>query len=58
LAPFDAVDEFLESDYSSEKQQDAAARFIVSPITIRTLLVNHGRIGREELEHELEAEAA
>lgn len=50
LSPFDVVDEELDGDYSDEAQQELAERFEVSPFTIRTLLVNHGRIDREELE--------
>jgi hypothetical protein len=58
LSPFDAVDQMLEGDYSTENQQDVASRFQVSPLTIRTLLVNHGRLEREELDEEFEAAAA
>ncbi len=58
LSPFEAVDEMLEGDYSSEKQQDVAEHFHVSPLTIRTSLVNHGRLEREELDEEFEAVAA
>ena len=57
LSPFDTVDEMLEGDYSIEKQQDVAEHFEVSPLTIRTLLVNHGRLEREELDGEFEAAA-
>jgi hypothetical protein len=49
LSPFEAVDHFLASDQSSEAQQDAAHHFQVSDLTIRTLLVNHRRLEREEL---------
>jgi hypothetical protein len=58
LSPFEAVDEMLGGDYSMENQQDVAEHFDVSPLTIRTLLVNHGRIEREELDGEFEAAAA
>ena len=57
LSPFEAVDEMLAGDYSTEHQQDIAEHFDVSPITIRTLLVNHGRVEREMLEEEPEAAA-
>ena len=50
LSPFQAVDEMLGGDYSMESQQDAAHHFGVSALTISTLLVNHGRIGRNELD--------
>lgn len=55
LSPFQAVDELLNGDYSDEKQEEAAHHFDVSEKTIRTLLVNHKRIDRSELEF---AEAA
>ena len=48
LSPFAAVDEMLNGDYSEDMQNDAADRFNVSPMTIRTQLVNRGRIGLEE----------
>jgi hypothetical protein len=58
LSPFETVDEMLAGDYSMENQQDVADHFQVSPLTIRTLLVNHGRLQREELDEEFEAAAA
>jgi hypothetical protein len=58
LAPFGAVDEMLAGDYSLENQQDAADHFNVSDRTICTMLVNHGRLEREELEAEFEVAAA
>lgn len=58
LSPFETVDEMLAADYSIEHQQDIAEHFDVSPITIRTLLVNNGRIERADLEEEPEASAA
>jgi hypothetical protein len=58
LSPFETVDEMLADDYSNEHQQDVAEHFEVSPLTIRTLLVNHGRLEREELDGEFEAAAA
>jgi len=57
LSPFDAVDALLAGDYSAEAQVDAAEHFHVSPLTIRTLLVNHGRLEREELEADIGAAA-
>lgn len=50
LSPFQAVDEILKGDYSMESQQDVAHHFDVSELTIRTLLVNHNRINRSELD--------
>jgi len=58
LSPFDAVDEMLGDDYSTENQKDVAEHFKVSELTIRTLLVNHGRLEREEIDGEFEVLAA
>jgi hypothetical protein len=58
LSPFEAVDEMLAGDYSMENQLDVAEHFEVSPLTIGTLLVNHGRIEREDLDEELVAASA
>jgi hypothetical protein len=57
LSPFEAIDEMLASDYSMENQLDVAEHFEVSPLTIRTLLVNHGRLEREDINEELETAA-
>lgn len=57
LSPFDAVDTMLAGDYSAEAQQDVAGHFGVSDLTIRTLLVNHRRMDREELDEDLGAAA-
>jgi hypothetical protein len=54
LCPFDAVEDLLAGDYSPENLQEVAAHFDVSELTVRTLLVNHGRIEREDLEEGLE----
>ncbi|WP_428531956.1 hypothetical protein [Rhodopila sp.] len=50
LSPFEVVDQMMEGDYSSEKREEVAERFFVSELTIRTMLVNHKRLDREELE--------
>jgi hypothetical protein len=55
LSPFEAVDAMLEGDYSDESQLDVAEHYNVSSLTIRTLLVNNGRLEREDLSEELEA---
>ncbi|MDN3277002.1 hypothetical protein QWJ07_22255 [Frankia sp. RB7] len=57
LSPFDDVEDVLRGDYSPEKLQEAAALFDVSELTIRTSLVNHGRIERDDLEEGLERPA-
>lgn len=49
LSPFEAVEDELRGDYSDEQQEEVAARFNVSPLTIRTLLVNHRRLGWDEI---------
>ena len=48
LSPFAAVDEMSGGDYSEDRQNDVAEHFGVSPMTIRTQLVDHGRIDRED----------
>ena len=58
LSPFEAVEEFLGGDYSEENRQDAAEQFNVSEFTIRTLLVNHGRLEREEMDGDFDVSAA
>jgi len=45
----------LAGDYSMENQQEIAEHFDVSPMTIRTLLVNHRRIERDGLDFEIAA---
>ncbi len=57
LSPFEMVVEMLAGDYSMENQQEVAEYFNVSPITISTLLVNHGKLEREEFS-EIESVAA
>lgn len=58
LCPFDALEHLLHDDYSAEAIQDAASHFNVSPLTVRTLLVNHGRLAREDLEEAIDIVAA
>jgi hypothetical protein len=57
LSPFEVVDEMLDGDYSMENQLEVAQHFRVSEWTIRTQLVNHSRLQREDLEGELEPAA-
>lgn len=57
LSPFEAVDAMLDGDYSGEAQADVAEHFQVSDLTVRTLLVNHHRLEREELDEDLGAAA-
>lgn len=49
LSPFDAVDEMLNGDYSLENQQEIADYFNVSPMTIRTSLVNCANLSAKDL---------
>jgi Zn-dependent peptidase ImmA (M78 family) len=58
LSPFEAVAEMLHGDHSSDKLEEIAEHFNVSPFTIRTLLVNHGVIARDDLDGEFEAASA
>lgn len=58
LAPFEVLDDWLDGDYGPEHQQDAAEFFNVSEMTIRTLLVNHNRLEREDLDGDFEPVAA
>jgi hypothetical protein len=53
LSPFDVVDEMLNGDYSLENQQEVADHFNVSPMTIRTSLVNHRRIERDSFDFDV-----
>ena len=48
LSPFAAVDDRLDGDYSYDNQREVAERFNVGERAIRTQLVNHGRIARED----------
>ena len=48
LSPFASVDEMLSGDYSEDTQNDIAEHFNVSPMTIRTQLVNRDRIDLED----------
>lgn len=55
LSPFGAIVEMLQGDYSEENLSDIARHFEVSELTIRTQLVNHKILEREDLEPELAA---
>ena len=50
LSPFAALSNMLQGDFSQEKQLDVAEYFGVSEITIRTQLMNHRLLEREDLE--------
>lgn len=55
LSPFHSIMEMLHGDYSEENLSDVAEQFQVSELTIRTQLVNHNILEREDLELELAA---
>ena len=48
LSPFEVVNEMLGNDDSDENQADIARHYKVSPMTIRTLLVNNGRTSLQD----------
>lgn len=52
LSPFAQVLGMLDGDFSAESQQEVAEHFKVSELTIRTQLVNHRILDRDELESE------
>lgn len=58
LCPFAMLEEKLAGDYSSEAREDAAHDFMVSERTVTTLLVNHRRLGRDDMDGDLDALAA
>ena len=58
LCPFEAVDKNLNGDFSEEAQHEVSEHFKVSPLAIRTLLVNHGRVDREGLEKDFDIAVA
>ncbi len=57
LCPFEAVEDILRGDYSAEAQEEAARHFEVSPLVVRTQLVNRKRLDRDELDAEVASAA-
>jgi hypothetical protein len=47
----------MAGDYSDEQQEEVAERFSVSPLTIRTMLVNHRRLEWDEIANDADIEA-
>ena len=47
LCPIESLTEFLNTDFSEDKIEDAAAHFAVSSWTILSHLVNHGKLSRD-----------
>ena len=58
LSPYTAVLNMLQGDFSQERQLDVAEHFSVSELTVRTQLVNHNVLDREDLEIESMSAAA
>jgi hypothetical protein len=50
LCPFDEARQQLGHDLSDENQQRVASEYDVSPMLVRTQLVNNGQLGRDTLE--------
>jgi hypothetical protein len=49
LSPFEATESMLKRDFSPEAIEEVAEHFNVSPVTIETLLRNHGVIERDPM---------
>lgn len=41
--------DFLEDDFSDEAREEAAERFEVSPFAVTAVLVNNGKLERDEI---------
>ena len=54
LCPFEALDGFLGSDVSEDAQRGAAEHFQVSELMVSTILANHGRVDRPDIEKDVE----
>jgi hypothetical protein len=57
LSPFEAVEDMMRGDYSDEQQEEVAERFLVSPLTIRTILANHRRLAWGDIANDADFEA-
>ena len=49
LCPVASLVDFLNDDFSDEAREEAAERFDVSPFAVTTVLVNNGRLDRDEI---------
>lgn len=59
LAPFEAVDAMLAGDYDDEEHRhEVADHFIVAPMAVDTLLMNHGRLQRDDPERDFDVAVA
>ncbi|WP_295436505.1 hypothetical protein [uncultured Thiodictyon sp.] len=54
LCPFEALEAFLDGDYSEQARDDAAQHFNVSERAVWTLLVNNDRLERNALDDDAE----
>ena len=48
LCPFNSLAAYMQGDFSDEAIIEAAQEFDVSELTVKTLLMNHGKIERED----------
>lgn len=55
LCPFEPLMDKLNGDFSSDSLKDAADYYNVSELTVRTLLVNHHQIERDDIEGDVES---
>lgn len=58
LCPFDVLEDMLRADTAGDVIEDAAQHFNVSERTVRTLLVNHRRLNRDDLDGDLDTQMA
>ena len=57
LCPIEALTAELCDDFSSESRQEAANKFQVSELAVRTTLINHRILDRDELSNDFDAVA-
>jgi len=58
LAPAETVEYMTGNDFSAEKQEEIAEYFSVSPLAIRTILANRGKLDQDEREELFERMSA
>ena len=49
LCPVASLVDFLNDDFSDEAREEAAGRFDVSPLAVTAVLVNNGKLDRDEI---------
>lgn len=57
LCPFEALKEVLDGDYSPDSIEEAADHFQVSPLLVRTHLVNKNLLPRDDLDNDIDTAA-